>query len=186
MILPESERLVFRNWRAEDRALFHLINSDERVMRFFPFRRTRAECDAKMDEFAAEIERDGFGFAVAALRDTGDPIGFVGITPVDDDTPNLPSGSVEIGWRLAPQFWGKGLASEGARAWLRHGFEHLKFPEIFSLAVWNNVPSIALMQRIGMRADPASDFDDPHMPSEYPELKRTVVYRLAAGDWRDG
>ncbi|WP_292085205.1 GNAT family N-acetyltransferase, partial [Mesorhizobium sp.] len=48
-----TERLILRNWEDRDRELFHRINSDERVMEFFPFRRDRAAADAKMDEFRA-------------------------------------------------------------------------------------------------------------------------------------
>ncbi|TIX63331.1 MAG: GNAT family N-acetyltransferase, partial [Mesorhizobium sp.] len=46
-----TERLILRNWEDRDRELFHRINFDEQVMEFFPFRRDRAETDAKMDEF---------------------------------------------------------------------------------------------------------------------------------------
>lgn len=183
MTLLESDRLVFRNWQDSDRPLFHLINSDDRVMEFFPFRRTRDEADAKMDEFVADIGRDGFGWAAATLKETGEPIGFIGLAHADHLEPHLPKDAIQIGWRLAPQYWGKGYASEGARAWLQFGFEQLGLPEILSYAVWNNKPSITVMQRIGMQPDPGSDFNHPQSPADRPGFERIVVYRLTGAEW---
>ena len=62
-----TERLILRNWEERDRELFHRINSDERVMEFFPFRRNRAEADAKLDEFREQIDRQGFGWTPAEV-----------------------------------------------------------------------------------------------------------------------
>ncbi|TIW84283.1 MAG: GNAT family N-acetyltransferase, partial [Mesorhizobium sp.] len=78
-----TERLILRNWEERDRALFHRINSDERVMEFFPFRRDRATADAKMDEFRSWIAEDGYGFAAAEIAATGECIGFVGLLKTD-------------------------------------------------------------------------------------------------------
>ena len=88
-----TERLILRNWEDRDRELFHRINSDERVMEFFPFRRDRAAADAKMDEFRAWIEEDGYGFAAAELAATGECIGFVGLLATDD-VPSLPADTI--------------------------------------------------------------------------------------------
>jgi RimJ/RimL family protein N-acetyltransferase len=92
-----TERLILRNWEDRDRELFHRINSDERVMEFFPFRRNRAQADAKMDEFRAWIAEDGYGFAAAEIAAIGECIGFVGLLDTDH-LPDLPAGTVEIGW----------------------------------------------------------------------------------------
>ncbi|TIX55108.1 MAG: GNAT family N-acetyltransferase, partial [Mesorhizobium sp.] len=100
-----TERLILRNWEDRDRELFHRINFDEQVMEFFPFRRDRAETDAKMDEFRGWIAEDGFGFAAAEIAATGECIGFVGLLETDH-VPSMPSDTIEIGWRLAPEFWG--------------------------------------------------------------------------------
>ncbi|MFC6490306.1 GNAT family N-acetyltransferase [Nitratireductor sp. GCM10026969] len=178
-----TERLVLRNWTDDDRALFHRINADERVMEFFPFRRDRQQSDTVLDQLRAGIAERGFGFCAAELRRTGACIGFVGLhetVPV----PHLPKGTVEIGWRLAPEFWGQGYVTEAARAWLAFGFERLGLAEIVSFAVWNNRRSIAVMERIGMTADPARDFDHPSVPDTHPHLKRHVFYRLRREEWR--
>lgn len=175
-----TERLILRNWEDRDRELFYCINADERVMEFFPFRRDRAQADAKMEELRDTIERDGFGFAAVEIAATGECIGFVGITRTDH-VPSVPKG-IEIGWRLAPEFWGHGYVAEAARAWLAFGFETLGLEEIVSFAVEGNSRSIAVMKRIGMTAEPALDFNHPAVPESHPHLKRHVFYRLKKTD----
>lgn len=177
-----TERLILRNWEERDRDLFHRINSDDQVLEFFPFRRTRAEADAKLVQFRAEVESDGFGWTAVEIAGTGDCIGFAGLHRTEH-MPFLPAGTVEIGWRLAPEFWGKGYVSEAATAWLDFGFETLGLDEIVSFAVWNNNRSTAVMGRIGMRADPRRDFDHPGVPDSHPHLKRHVFYVLKRTDW---
>jgi RimJ/RimL family protein N-acetyltransferase len=178
-----TDRLILRNWEERDRALFHRINSDERVMEFFPFRRDRAAADAKMDEVRNWIDEDGYGFAAAEIAATGECIGFVGLSGTED-VDVLPAGTIEIGWRLAPEFWGNGYVTEAAEAWLAYGFETLELGEIVSFAVAENHRSVAVMKRLGMRVDPASDFDHPAVPDSLPHLKRHVLYRLSRGDWQ--
>jgi RimJ/RimL family protein N-acetyltransferase len=178
-----TERLILRNWEERDRALFHRINSDDQVLEFFPFRRSRAEADAKLDQFRAEIENDGFGWTAAEIAATGECIGFVGLHQTEH-MPFLPEGTVEIGWRLAPEFWGKGYVSEAATTWLDFGFETLGLDEIVSFAVWNNNRSTAVMRRIGMSADPTRDFDHPGVLDSHPQLKRHVFYRLSKAQWQ--
>jgi RimJ/RimL family protein N-acetyltransferase len=177
-----TERLILRNWEDRDRGLFHRINSDERVMEFFPFRRTRAEADAKLDEFRAAIERNGYGWTAAEIAASGQCIGFVGLNRVSH-LPFLPAGAIEIGWRLAPDFWGHGYVAEAARAWLDFGFTTLGVDEIVSFAVWNNRRSTAVMERIGMTRDPSRDFDHPAVPGSHPHLKRHVFHALSRADW---
>lgn len=178
-----TARLFLRNWEERDRDLFHRINSDPVVMEFFPFRRNRAEADAKMDELRDAIDRNGFGFAAIELRATGECAGFAGLSR-PNDLPIFPPDTVEIGWRLAPEFWGKGYATEAAQAWLAFGFEALGLAEIVSFAVASNRRSTAVMERIGMKRDASADFDHPAIGDAYAHLRRHVVYRLPRGDWR--
>jgi RimJ/RimL family protein N-acetyltransferase len=82
-----TERLILRNWEERDRALFHEINSDDRVMEFFPFRRDRAKSDAMLDRWRHEIEERGFGFGAAEIATDGACTAYVGNQPVDYDAP---------------------------------------------------------------------------------------------------
>mgnify|MGYP003701007531 CR=1 FL=1 len=65
MTLLETDRLILRNWGEEDRAFFHHINSDETIMEFFPYRRSREDADAAMDFIRDGIEQNGFGHDAA-------------------------------------------------------------------------------------------------------------------------
>jgi RimJ/RimL family protein N-acetyltransferase len=177
-----TQRLILRNWEERDRELFYRINSDDEVLEFFPFRRSRAEADAKLEQFRSWIAEDGYGFAAAEIAATGQCIGFVGLFDTDN-LPFLPEGTIEIGWRLAPEFWGKGYVTEAAKAWLTFGFETLGVDEIVSFAVEGNRRSTAVMQRIGMTADRSRDFDHPGIPDSHPQLRRHVFYALRRQDW---
>lgn len=173
----ETERLVLRNWGEKDRALFHLINSDERVMEHFPFRRDRAFTDRIMDEIVEQNERRGFGFFAIALKETDEAIGFASLSNADAEGTPV-DGLPEIGWRLAPHFWGHGYATEAAARMVRLGFEDFAVPEIVSFAVPANTKSIAVMERLGMQRDEARDFDHPRVADTHPHLKRHHVYFL--------
>ncbi|MEO4000103.1 GNAT family N-acetyltransferase [Mesorhizobium sp. CAU 1732] len=182
MMRIETERLIIRNWEERDRALFHRINSDDEVMRFFGFRRTRAMADAFMDKLQTENAARGYGFAALELRESGEAIGMAGLKTTSDVPLRQPE-SVEIGWRLAPEHWRKGYVTEAAEALLRYGFETLGLSEIVSFAVWNNDASLAVMRRIGMSHVDGGDFDHPAVPDTSPELKRHVLYVLSRDEW---
>ncbi|OHV78083.1 GNAT family N-acetyltransferase [Ensifer sp. LCM 4579] len=182
MIIRETERLRIRNWRESDRDLFAEINSDPKVMEFFPFRRSRLEADALLDRLSRTIEETGFGFFALALRDSDAPIGFCGLASTDLE-PHLPAGTIEIGWRLAVRHWGKGYVTEAARTLLAYGFADKNLGEIVSFAVPANTRSTAVMQRLGMRPDPARDFDHPRVSDTHRHLKRHVLYAITADEW---
>jgi RimJ/RimL family protein N-acetyltransferase len=178
-----TDRLILRNWEERDRELFFRINSDDTVMEFFPFRRDRARSDAMMNKLRDEAASLGYGFTAVEVAASGACIGFVGLHDAEIE-PLVPAGTLEIGWRLAPEFWGHGYVTEAAEAMLRFGFEELGQPEIISFAVWNNDRSTAVMRRIGMTRDIEADFDHPGVPDTHPELKRHVLYRLSRQDWQ--
>lgn len=181
----ETERLVIRNWQDRDRDLLYEINSDETVMKFFPFRRTRDETDAFLERLRASIDKDGFGFCALEIKETGETIGFAGIK-ASKLVPTLPHGTVEIGWRLAVPYWGKGYATEAASEWLRFGFETLELDRIVSFAVRDNHRSTAVMARIGMRRAPEHDFDHADIPDAHAALRPHVVYILQRDEWLSG
>ncbi|MBC7281192.1 GNAT family N-acetyltransferase [Hoeflea sp.] len=178
-----TERLRIRTWQDSeaDRAFFHRVNSDEAMLEFYPFRRSREEADDLFDLMLSRIRDDGFGWAVAEDRESGAALGFTGLARIREE---VIGAGVEIGWRYVPQAWGKGLASEAARALLVHGFDDLGLERIVAFAVTRNVASIAVMRRIGMRARPDRDFDHPGVPDAMPQIKRHVLYEMLAGDPR--
>src|SRR5262249_22537952 len=84
---------------------------------------------------------------------------------------------VEVGWRLAFEHWGHGYATEAARLALGHAFGPLAISAVASFTSVANLRSRAVMERLGMRRDPADDFDHPRLPEAHP-LRPHVLYRL--------
>ncbi|WP_417424647.1 GNAT family N-acetyltransferase [Hoeflea sp.] len=177
-ILTERQRI--RGWEDTDtdRAFFHRVNSDDQIQRYFPWRWSRAEADENFDRMQARTAENGFGWAVAEDLETGTPIGFVGLGWMRHTQTTGPG--VEIGWRYVPEAWGKGLATEAARALLVHGFEDLGLKRIVAYAVVSNRPSLAVMARIGMRERPDLSFDHPMVPDDMPHLKRHALWEKLA------
>lgn len=182
--LLTTERLLIRHWEdtEADRVFFHRVNSEDAMLEFFSLRRSRDETDALFDLMRGHCAENGFGWAVAADRATGKPVGFTGLAKIRN--PEVMGAGVEIGWRYVPEAWGKGLASEAARALLAHGFDEIGLDRIVAFAVTGNQPSIAVMRRIGMNPRPDLDFDHPAVPDDMPHLKRDAFFEMFAADPR--
>jgi RimJ/RimL family protein N-acetyltransferase len=157
------------------------MNADPTVMEFFAATLSRSQSDSLVDSFAAEMAEHGFCPWAAEVRDDGTLAGFIGLHTVPASLSFAPA--VEIGWRLARPWWGRGLATEGASAALRFGFEVLELDEIVSFTAVVNQRSQRVMQRLGMSRAPGEDFDHPHVPEGHP-VRPHVLYRLTATDWR--
>jgi RimJ/RimL family protein N-acetyltransferase len=170
-----TKRLLLREWQDGDREPFAAINADPRVMEHFTRRLDRAESDAFVERILDHWAADGHGLWAVETKADGQFIGFVGLTPPNFEAHFTPC--VEIGWRLAPEAWGQGYATEGATAALAFGFERLGLEEIVSFTVPENVKSRAVMERIGMTRDPADDFLHPNLPDGH-RLRQHVLYRL--------
>jgi RimJ/RimL family protein N-acetyltransferase len=177
-----TPRLVLRRWRTEDREPFYRINSDPRVMLFFPACLTSADSNAAIDRMEAHFVQHRFGLWAAELRQTGELAGFIGLAVPNFTAHFTPC--VEIGWRLAERFWGQGLATEGAWEAMRYGFEQARLGEIVSFTVAQNRRSIRVMEKLGMRRDRTGDFDHPQIAAGHP-LRRHVLYRKRAADHQD-
>jgi RimJ/RimL family protein N-acetyltransferase len=175
-----TDRLLLRPWRDADRAPFAALNADTEVMRYFPLPLTREESDTFADSIEASLEARGWGLWAVEVVDVAPFIGFVGLNVPGFDAVFTPC--VEVGWRLAKEHWGKGYASEAARAALAFGFDRAGFDEIVSFTSVENRPSQAVMVRIGMTRDPRDDFDHPRLPEGH-WLRRHVLYRLTRQQW---
>ena len=175
-----TSRLLLRRWKNSDREPFAALNADARVMQFLPHPLTAGESDSLVDRIETHFREHGFGLLAAELRETGAFIGYIGLAVsrfVASFTP-----CVEMGWRLAAEHWNRGLATEGARAVLRHAFEALKLDELVSFTVPANRASRRVMEKLGMVHSPAEDFDHPNLPEGHP-LRRHVLYRINRPSW---
>ena len=175
MTVLETGRLKLRTWRRADREPFAAMNADPRVMEFFTGVLSKVDSDALADRIEAHFREHGFGLFAVELRETETFIGFAGLAAPSFDAHFMPC--VEIGWRLAAEYWGKGLATEAARRVVRYGDEVAGLKEIVSFTVPGNVRSRRVMEKIGMTRDPAEDFDHPRVAEGHP-LRRHVLYRL--------
>ncbi len=171
----ETERLLLRRWRLEDLGPFAALNADPAVMEFMPATLSAAESAALIERIQAGFEADGFGLWALELPGEASCIGFAGLARVDFNV--CFASAVEVGWRLARPFWGRGLATEGASAALAFGFEQCGLPQVVSFTAEGNRRSRAVMERLGMHHDPGEDFDHPLLAEGDP-LRRHVLYRL--------
>jgi RimJ/RimL family protein N-acetyltransferase len=169
-----TQRLILRTWREADREPFAAINGDPRVGDWLGGVIDRAASDGLMDRLQAQIDADGHGFWAAERRSDGRLIGMIGLRR---QTGAPPGPCLELGWRLAPEAQGAGLASEGALAALDWGFANRGDREILAWTAASNVRSQAVMRRIGMAPDPTRDFDHPALPQNHP-LRRHVVWAV--------
>ena len=174
-----GERVLLRPWRDRDAAPFAEMNADERVMEFFVAPLSRAESDALLARMRASIDERGWGWWCVDID--GECAGFTGLSSPPYETGFTPC--IEVGWRLRPQFWGHGYASEAARLALKYGFDSLQLNEIVSFTAADNHRSRRVMERIGMQRDFSGDFDHPRIPHGH-LLRRHVLYRVRAGTGR--
>ncbi|MCK7615982.1 GNAT family N-acetyltransferase [Roseibium sediminicola] len=181
--LLETERLILRSWKDEDLDPFAEMCADPEVMRYFPDLWPRDRSALLISKSMDKLDAEGFCLLPVEIRETGEFIGFVGLNSSNPDMPAPFDPSVEIGWRLKQSAWGKGYASEAARAWLRFGFETVGLEEIVSFTIPDNLPSQKVMKRIGMARDLAGDFRHPAIPEDHP-CSMHVLYRLSKADWK--
>lgn len=166
-----SERLGFRNWMMTDIDCMHEINSDEKVMEFFPSLSTKDQTIEFVGRMKKQYANKGFCyFAVDKLEDN-EFIGFIGIseqTYKADFTP-----CIDIGWRIKSSEWHKGFATEGAKKCLDFALNELKIEKIYSVAPKVNIKSERIMIKIGMKK--AYEFEHPLLLHNA-RLKTCVLY----------
>jgi RimJ/RimL family protein N-acetyltransferase len=145
----ETQRLRLSRWQTADAVAFRPIAQDPKVMRYV--NNGEPWSDAKVREFISRQMKhaacNGFCFWKIQRKPDGRLIGLCGLQA-------LPLGcrwEVEIGWWLAPRYWGRGLASEGASAVMREALKTLSVDRIVAIAVAENHASRRIMQKIGMR-----------------------------------
>jgi RimJ/RimL family protein N-acetyltransferase len=156
MIVLRTARLTLRPWRETDRSAFRALNADAEIAADLGGPLSSAASDAKLDRYRATFDRHGF--SRLAIEDSRQAfMGYAGIMPSPAGHPLGPH--IEIGWRLVRTAWGKGYATEAARAVLQDAFSRLGFGEVLAYTAADNAHSQAVMARLGLRRDPARDFD---------------------------
>lgn len=180
--LLKTERLILRPWQESDLEPFARLNADPRVMECFVNPLSRKESDELALRIQNKIKEQGWGLWAVEAPGVANFIGFIGLAHVLFPAPFTPA--VEIGWRLSYDFWGRGYATEGAKAALKFGFKTLKLTEIVAFTTTNNIRSRHVMEKLGMQRDPKDDFDHPKVPDNH-RLKRHVLYRINHNRWEN-
>lgn len=174
----ESQRLKFRDWQEIDLEKFKIINKDKEVMKFYPSILSDVETEKFYEAIQEEFKQYGYGLFAVEDKEHGKFVGFIGFHWARFDSEFTPC--IEIGWRLDKNEWGKGYATEGAKACLNYGFESLGFDRIFSFTSKINVRSEKVMKKIGLIK--LSEFNHPKL-DKGSNLLRHVLYYMTFSDF---
>lgn len=177
-----TSRLILREWKSEDLAPFAKLNADSKVREYFAKTKTYEETTEEFHLILEGFKQYGWGYWATTLAESGEFIGLIGLKYVEPFYSFAPA--VEIGWRLAHEFWGQGYATEGALAALKYGFETLALNEIVSFTTKSNIRSRKVMEKIGMHRSKDDDFDHPQLKTSH-KLLKCVLYRIVYQEWLD-
>jgi RimJ/RimL family protein N-acetyltransferase len=167
-----TERLGFRNWNETDIDEMFQINSDEKVMEFFPGVSTKQQTTEFVERMKSQFADKGFCyFAVDKLEDN-QFIGFIGLSEQTYNADFTPC--IDIGWRIKSDEWNKGFATEGAKKCLDYALNDLKIENIYSVAPKINVKSEHIMAKIGLKKQ--YEFEHPLLTNNE-RLKTCVLYK---------
>jgi RimJ/RimL family protein N-acetyltransferase len=169
-----TSRLLLRTFRLDDLPRYAALNADPEVARWLggPLSRERSDSIAEWAQRC--YEEEGIGLLAVERREDGAFLGMCGLHHQD----SYPD-EIEVAWRLAYEYWGRGYATEAASAWLDYGFGRLDLPRVISITDRPNVRSLAVMRRLGMVFDHEAQVEDEG------QMFEAVVYSITAERWRD-
>lgn len=170
----KTPRLGLRNWQPSDLEPFAEMNSDEAVMEYFPKTLSKEESLDLYNRLKEHFEKHGYTYFAAETISDKKFIGFIGLAYQTYEAHFTPC--VDIGWRLRREAWGKGYATEGAKACLDFGFNKIKLEEIYSVTPLPNLKSVNVMKKIGMKK--VGEFGHPNIEEGHP-LKVCNLFRIS-------
>ncbi len=182
-----TQRLLLRQFEPRDLEPFYVLNSHTEVTEFLGGPLSKLESAELAATITERIATQGWGFWALELLggedEAGTFVGFAGLNrPRFETRPRRIEGRLEVGWRLARQYWGRGYATEAAAAALDFAFTCLGESEVLSFTTVGNWRSRRVMERLGMHHDPQHDFDHPNLDEADP-LRRHVLYRVSTEQW---
>lgn len=146
-MLPTTPRINFRKFEdtAHDRQLVFQLNSNRQVMQFIGNPKTKPEAEQDLARYLNYYsEHPGYGYVAAYIGVKQEFIGWFVVKKLPE------TGEPEIGYRLLPEYWGKGLATEGARACLLYGLQEMGFKRMVAVAEPTNLGSRKVLEKVGM------------------------------------
>jgi RimJ/RimL family protein N-acetyltransferase len=181
-VIAQTERLVLRRWRPDDLKLWlEHLNTDE-VTDHLGGPRSPEVTAKRFQEMSEEWDKRGYSFLAAESRSTGMFLGACGLTTID--VPKAPAelrGAVQIGWIFRTEAWGKGYATEAARAVLEIAFGRCGLERVYAQTTERNPPSRAIMEKLGMGRRVDLDYHDPDYPARD---NPTIIYAIDNAGWR--
>ncbi|MBN9231863.1 MAG: GNAT family N-acetyltransferase [Legionella sp.] len=179
MKILETQRLILRSFQMADLEAMATIDADPKVCEFLPALGTRENTTAGVQRIISHEQQKGFSLYAVELKTTHEMIGWIGLITPSFEAHFTPA--IEIGWRLASQYWNQGYATEGARAVLDYAFTTLELEDVVSFTVEKNLASRRIMEKIGLHHDPKDNFNHPKLPGH--KLERHVLYRLNRSEY---
>jgi RimJ/RimL family protein N-acetyltransferase len=167
----ETQRLILREFVAEDTDALARVLSDPEAMRYYPMSFDRKAVEEWIARNQRRCATDGHGLWAMDLKSSGEMMGDCGITLQEVEGESLP----EIGYHLRRDMWGRGLASEAAHACRDYGFQQLGLDSMISLIRPENMPSWRVAERIGMKVWKETTRNG----------LRHLVYRIRREEWED-
>ncbi|MBA3715650.1 MAG: GNAT family N-acetyltransferase [Pyrinomonadaceae bacterium] len=155
-MMLETSRLLLRKFEPRDLAPLAEIFSDPEVMKHIGGkpRTLKQTCDYIVWVIMKDWIEHGFGWWAVEHKETGKMLGYCGLRHIDD------APDVDLGYCLARECWGRGYATEGARASLRYGFEELQLEQIYGVIAPDNTASLRVLEKLGMRYRKAAPYCD--------------------------
>ena len=165
----QTPRLILRSFDEQDVDAMARLFANPGFMRFSLGVYTERKQTVAFIEKVMAWDREAMPslFAVT-LRGENEIIGYCGF----HHHPEMP-GEVEIGYRLHPDYWNRGLITEAARAVRDHAFAELKLPRVISLVHPDNIPSRRVAEKNGMKVEKETTFRG------FP----TLVYAMTREEW---
>lgn len=176
MMAFTTECLTVRTFTENDDTNLAVLNSDPRVMEYFPTPLSRSQSLLMLTRICEHQATHGFSLNAIETRADGVFIGFVGLVHTDFDAHFTPA--IEVGWRLHHAYWGRGFATEAACACIEMARAECGVGEVVSFTAEQNLRSRAVMARLRMTRDSSGDFNHPNLPIDS-FVSRHVLYRLA-------
>lgn len=174
----ETERLILRDWRAQDWPEFWRGTNTPSVMQWLGGVLDEARMESSRKRIESYSEQHGHTFWALERKEDNAILGFCGLKRCTSR--GGPLGSMEIGWRLREDAWGRGYAKEAARASLALAFQRFGADAVIALTVDDNAASWGLMLRLGMRRREDLDFTEQHWSGQE---RPTIVYSIAKEKW---
>ena len=153
----ETDRLLIRPFTLYDvDAAYAALEGHPDVWKYDPgFQRTREQRAAIIAKYADGNEQDGCGTLAVTLREAGTLIGYAGLQLYVLPRVPLATPEVELYYKLGRDYWGQGYAAEACRVMIRFAFVEMRLARIVTITDEKNAPSIKLLERLGMRLEPA-------------------------------